>query len=294
MPIETTPLTPHIGGRLTGIDARRPLTPDEVAAIEAGMDRHAVLVLPAQPVDDAQQLAFTTNFGPFQDGANSTERREELRLDPAFADVSNLDKEGRKLARDDRRRMASLANRLWHSDASFRVVPARYSILSGRIVVTKGGNTEFADMRAAYDALDAATKREVENLVCEHSLIYSRGQLGFEAYRGEELARMKPVRHRLVRVHPVTGRKSLFLSSHIGTIVGWPRPEAMAFVRDLMEHATQPEFVYSHRWTQHDLVIWDNRTTMHRVRRFDDLGNVRDLRRTTTRGEGPTAEQEAA
>ncbi len=294
MPIEITPLTTHIGGRLTGIDARRALVPAEVAAIEAGMDRHAVLVLPGQAIDDAQQLAFTANFGPFQDGANATERREELRLDPAFADVSNLDRDGNRLSRDDRRRMASLANRLWHSDASFRVVPARYSILSGRIVVARGGNTEFADMRAAYDALDDATRREVEDLVCEHSLIYSRGQLGFEAYRPDELARMKPVRHRLVRTHPVTGRKSLFLSSHIGTIVGWPQPEALAFIRDLAEHATQPAFVYSHRWTQHDLVMWDNRTTMHRVRRFDDLNSVRDLRRTTTRGEGPTAEQEAA
>jgi alpha-ketoglutarate-dependent 2,4-dichlorophenoxyacetate dioxygenase len=294
MPIETIPLTRHIGGRMTGIDARKPLTPTEVAAIDAGMDKYAVLVLPGQDITDEQQLAFTANFGPFQDGANSTERREELRLDPAFADVSNLDRTGRKLERDDRRRMASLGNRLWHSDASFRVVPAKYSILSGRIVVTKGGNTEFADMRAAYDALDARTKAEVEDLICEHSLIYSRGQLGFEEYRPEELARMKPVRHRLVRTHPVTGRKSLFLAAHIGTIVGWPRPEAMAFIRDLMEHATQPEFVYSHQWTQHDLVMWDNRTTMHRVRRYDDLNAVRDLRRTTTKSDGPTAEQEAA
>jgi alpha-ketoglutarate-dependent 2,4-dichlorophenoxyacetate dioxygenase len=294
MPIETIPLTRHIGGRMTGIDARKPLTPDEVAAVDAGMDKYAVLVLPGQDITDEQQLAFTANFGPFQDGANSTERREELRLDPAFADVSNLDRTGRKLERDDRRRMASLGNRLWHSDASFRVVPAKYSILSGRIVVTKGGNTEFADMRAAYDALDARTKAEVEDLICEHSLIYSRGQLGFEEYRPEELARMKPVRHRLVRTHPVTGRKSLFLAAHIGAIVGWPRPEAVAFIRDLMEHATQPEFVYSHQWTQHDLVMWDNRTTMHRVRRYDDLNAVRDLRRTTTKSDGPTAEQEAA
>jgi alpha-ketoglutarate-dependent 2,4-dichlorophenoxyacetate dioxygenase len=294
MTIEATPLTQYIGGRMTGIDARKPLTPGEVRAIDAGMDRYAVLVLPGQDITDAQQLAFTANFGAFQDGANSTERRPELRLDPAFADVSNLDKEGRRLARDDRRRMASLGNRLWHSDASFRVVPAKYSILSGRIVVTKGGNTEFADMRAAYDALDAATKAEVEDLICEHSLIFSRGQLGFEAYKAEELASMKPVRHRLVRTHPTSGRKSLFLSAHIGTIVGWPRPEAMAFIRDLTEHATQPEFVYSHQWMQHDLVIWDNRATMHRVRRYDDLNVVRDLRRTTTRGDGPTAEQEAA
>jgi alpha-ketoglutarate-dependent 2,4-dichlorophenoxyacetate dioxygenase len=294
MTIEVTPLTRHIGGRMTGIDARTPLAPEEVHAIDAGMDKYAVLVLPGQDITDDQQLAFTRNFGEFQEGANSTERRNELRLDPAFADVSNLDKTGERLARDDRRRMASLGNRLWHSDASFRVVPAKYSILSGRIVVTKGGNTEFADMRAAYDALDAATKREVEDLICEHSLIFSRAQLGFEAYKAEELARMKPVRHRLVRTHPTSGRKSLFLSSHIGSIVGWPTPEAMAFIRDLIEHATQPEFVYSHQWTQHDLVIWDNRATMHRVRRYDDLNAVRDLRRTTTKGDGPTTAQEAA
>ena len=190
--------------------------------------------------------------------------------------------------------MASLGNRLWHSDASFRAVPARYSILSGRIVTTDSGNTEFADMRAAYDALDAATKAEVEDLVCEHSLIYSRQQLGFTEFLPDERVSMKPVLQRLVRTHPVTGRKSLFLSAHIGAIVGWPRPEAMAFVRDLMEHATRPEFVYVHRWTTHDLVIWDNRTTMHRVRRFDDLNIIRDLRRTTTRGEGLTVAQEAA
>jgi alpha-ketoglutarate-dependent 2,4-dichlorophenoxyacetate dioxygenase len=173
-------------------------------------------------------------------------------------------------------------------------VPAKYSILSGRIVTTAGGNTEFADMRAAYDALDAATKAEVEDLICEHSLIYSRGQLGFAEFLPDERVAMKPVRHRLVRTHPGSGRKSLFLSAHIGTIVGWPQPEAMAFIRDLIEHATQPQFVYAHRWTQHDLVIWDNRATMHRVCRFDDLNIVRDMRRTTTRSDGPTAEQEAA
>lgn len=292
--VHLDPLTRHIGARMTGIDARRPQSPAEVAAIEAAMDRHAVLVLPGQDISDEQQLAFTRNFGPLEQGANSTVRNSELRLDPAFADVSNLDREGRKLARDNKRRMAALGNRLWHSDASFRAVPARYSILSGRIVTTAGGNTEFADMRAAWDALDPATKAEVEDLVCEHSLIYSRGQLGFTEFLPDERVAMKPVRHRLVRKHPVTGRKSLFLSAHIGTIVGWPQPEAMAFIRDLMEHATQPQFVYAHRWTQHDLVMWDNRATMHRVRRFDDLNIVRDMRRTTTRSDGPTADQQAA
>jgi len=294
MPIAITPLTPHIGARLTGIDASRPITPAEVAGIEAGMDRHAVLVLPGQDITDEQQLAFTRNFGPLEEGANSTVRNTELRLAPAFADVSNLDRDGAVLARDNRRRMASLGNRLWHSDASFRAVPARYSILSGRIVTTAGGNTEFADMRAAYDALDAHTRAEVEDLVCEHSLIYSRQQLGFAEFLADERVSMRPVLQRLVRTHPVTGRKSLFLSAHIGAIVGWPRPEAMAFIRDLIEHATQPDFVYVHRWTQHDLVIWDNRTTMHRVRRFDDLSIVRDVRRTTTRSDGPTVAQEAA
>jgi len=294
MAIEVRPLTPHIGARLSGIDARRPLTSDELKAIEAGMDRHAVLVLPGQDIDDAQQLAFSRNFGPLEEGANSGARDSELRLPVVFADVSNLDKEGRIAARDAKKRMAALANRLWHTDASFRVIPARYSILSGRIVPAHGPKTEFADMRAAYDALDARTKAEIEDLVCEHSLIYSRGQLGFTEFLPDERVAMKPVRQRLVRTHPVTGRKSLFLAAHIGTIVGWPRPEAMAFIRDLMEHATQPEFVYVHEWTQHDLVIWDNRATMHRVRRFDDLNIVRDVRRTTTRSDGPTVAQEAA
>ena len=215
-----------------------------------------------------------------------------MRLDPAFADVSNLDKNDQPLARDSRRRLYALGNRLWHSDSSFRAVPATYSLLSGRIVVDKGGDTEFADMRAAYDALDDATKAEVEELVCEHSLMFSRGQLGFTEFSPDEREAMRPVRQSLVRMHPVTGRKSLFLAAHIGAIVGWPVPEARAFIRDLMEHATQPQFVYAHKWRQHDLVMWDNRQVMHRVRRFDDT-NVRDVRRTTVGGTETTVAQAA-
>ena len=199
-------------------------------------------------------------------------------------DVSNLDKDQKPLARDDRRRMFNLGNRLWHSDSSYRAVPAKYSLLSGRIVVDQGGHTEFADMRAAYDALDDATKAEIEDLVCEHSLIFSRGSLGFTELSDEERAMFRPVRQRLVRTHPVTGRKSLFLSSHAGAIVGWPVPEARAFLRDLTEHATQPQFVYAHDWRQWDLVMWDNRQTMHRVTRFDET-QVRDMRRTTVAGD---------
>jgi alpha-ketoglutarate-dependent 2,4-dichlorophenoxyacetate dioxygenase len=185
-----------------------------------------------------------------------------------------------------------LGDRLWHSDSSFRPVPARYSLLSGRVLPSWGANTEFADMRAAYDALDARTKAEVEDLVCLHSLMYSRQAIGFTDLAEEEITAFKPVRQRLVRTHPVTGRKSLFLSSHAGAIEGWTGPEARMFLRDLTESATQREFVYSHEWRPFDLVMWDNRTTMHRARRFD-RNEVRDVRRTTLAGDVITIEQHA-
>jgi len=286
-------LHPVFAGEVTGLDTARPLSRDQVAAIEAGMDRYAVLVLRDQRLTDHQQIAFTLNFGELEHTrGNAITRPAELRLDPAFADVSNLDKDHRPLARDSRRRLYALGNRLWHSDSSFRAVPATYSLLSGRVVVDKGGDTEFADMRAAYDALDEATKAEIEELICEHSLMFSRGQLGFSEFSPDESEAMRPVRQRLVRTHPVTGRKSLFLAAHIGGIVGWPVPEARAYIRDLREHATQPQIVYAHKWRQWDLVIWDNRQVMHRVRRFDDT-KVRDMRRTTVGGTEMTVAQAA-
>lgn len=295
MAIRIRQIHPVFMGEVDGVDLRRPLSPREAAAIDAGMDKYAVLVFHGQDITDEQQLAFSANFGTIElpGSATNITKPEERRIRPDMADVSNLDRDSRPFARDDRRRMFNLGNRLWHSDSSFRAVPAKYSLLSGRIVPAKGGNTEFADMRAAYDALDAATKAEVEDLVCEHSLLYSRGLLGFTELTEEEKANFKPVRQRLVRTHPVTGRKSLFLSSHAGTIVGWPMPEARSFLRDLMEHATQREFVHAHVWRQHDLVMWDNRQTMHRVRRFDDTREIRDMRRTTIKGEAMTAQQAA-
>lgn len=293
MTLSIRPIHPTFAAEVGNVDITRPITRDEVAAIEAGMDRYAVLVFRDQKLTDEQQLAFSRNFGELEfTRGTGISKPGELRLDPAFADVSNIDKDGRTLARDNRRRLYSLGNRLWHSDSSFKAIPATYSLLSGRLVVDKGGETEFADMRAAYDALDETTKREVEDLVCEHSLIYSREQLGFTDLTPEELATMRPVRQRLVRTHPVTGRKSLYLASHIGTIVGWPKPEARAFIRDLIEHATQPQFVYSHRWRQWDLVMWDNRQTMHRVRRYDETKR-RDMRRTTVAGTAMTVAQAA-
>jgi len=293
MSISIRQLTAIFAGEVSGVDITQPLSQDEVAAIEAGMDRCAVLVFHDQKLTDPQQQAFSRNFGELEHtaGANVTQAQDR-RLDPYMADVSNLDKDHRPLARDARTRMFNLGNRLWHSDSSFRAVPAKYSLLSGRTVVDKGGQTQFADMRAAYDALDDATKTEIEDLVCEHSLLYSRGVLGFTELTDSERAMMRPVRQRLVRTHPVTGRKSLFLSSHIGTIVGWPMPEARAFIRDLVEHATQSQFTYSHTWRQWDLVMWDNRQLMHRVTRFDET-QVRDMRRTTVAGDGLTVAQAA-
>jgi len=294
MAISIEQIGPGFVGRVSGVDASLPLDSETVAAIEAGMDRYGVLVFPGQDITDAQHLAFTERFGVLENtaGGNVT-KKEELRLSEKIADVSNLDRDGKPLGRDDRRRMFNLGNQLWHSDSSFRAIPAKYSILSGRRVQTGSGNTEFADMRAAYDALDEATQREVEDLVCEHSLIHSRGTLGFTELTAEERAIFAPVHQRLVRTHPVTGRRSLFLSSHIGTILGWPMPEARAFIRDLVEHATGSCFVHAHRWQNFDLVMWDNRQTMHRVRRFD-ASQVRDMRRTTVAGDGPTWVAQAA
>ncbi len=256
------------------------------------MDQYGVLVFHDQHITDEQQMDFSRHFGELEvSSLGEMSKPEELRLAVQMADVSNLDEHNQVRARDDARRLSSLGNRLWHSDASFRAIPARYSLLSARVIPGAGGNTEFADMRAAYDALDAKTKAEIEDLITEHSIAFSRAELGFDAFPREHQDKLRPVRHRLVTTHPGSGRKVLYLSSHIGTIVGWPVPEARAFIRDLMEHATQRPFVYAHVWRVGDLVMWDNRATMHRVRRYADMAEVRDLRRTTTRCDGPTTAQ---
>lgn len=289
--IVTRQIGPCFAAEVEGIDLTRPLTADEVAAIHAGMDKYAVLVFHDQKINDEQQLAFSRSLGELEHSIGTSLRApDEYRLPTTFADVSNLDKNNQVYARDDRRRLFAIGNRLWHSDSSFKVVPAKYSLLHARSIPSKGGNTEFADMRAAYDALDDETKAEIEDLICEHSQIYSRQQIGFFDLTDEERARFKPVRQRLVRTHPVTGRKSLYLASHAGAIVGWPVPEARCFLRDLIEHATQREFVYSHTWRVNDLVMWDNRQVMHRGRPFP-AHEPRDVRRTTLVGDGPTAAQ---
>jgi len=291
MTVKMRQVGPCFAAEVEGIDIRKPLSPDEVAAVHDGMDEYAVLVFHDQHIDDEQQLAFSRSLGELEHSVGASLRApEEYRLPTTFADVSNLDKNQQPFARDDRRRLFAIGNRLWHSDSSFKVVPAKYSLLHARSIPSKGGNTEFADMRAAYDALDAETRAEIEDLVCEHSQIFSRQQIGFFDLTEEERARFKPVRQRMVRTHPVTKRKSVYLASHAGGILGWPVPEARIFLRDLIEHATQREFVYSHKWRVGDLVMWDNRQVMHRGRPFP-AHEPRDVRRTTLAGDGPTVAQ---
>ena len=293
MTLTIRPLGPSFAAEVDGLDMRQPLTPTEVAAIHAGMDTYAVLVFHDQKIDDAQQLAFTQSLGDLEHAIGTSLRAtQDHRLPTTFADVSNLDRNNTPFARDDRRRLFAIGNRLWHSDSSFKVVPAKYSLLRAVSLPSKGGNTQFADMRAAYDALDDETKAEIEGLVCEHSQMFSRQQIGFTDFTDEERERFRPVRQCLLRIHPVTGRRSLYLASHAGGIVGWPMPEARAFLRDLIEHATQREFVHTHKWQVGDLVMWDNRQTMHRARPFP-AHEPRDMRRTTLAGDGPTAAQVA-
>ena len=294
MPITMRQVGPCFAAEVEGIDLSKPLSSEQVEAIHAGMDQYAVLVFHDQRINDEEQLAFTRSLGDIEHAIGTSLRgADEQRLPSTFADVSNLDKDNKVFKRDDRPRLFGLGNRLWHSDSSFKVIPAKYSLLHARSIPSKGGNTEYADMRAAYDALDAETKAEVEELVCEHSQLYSRAILGFTDFTDEERERFKPVHQCLVRTHPVTKRRSLYLASHAGGILGWPVPEARAFLRDLVEHATQRQFVYAHTWQVGDLVMWDNRQTMHRARPFP-AHEPRDMRRTTLMGDGPTAAQPVA
>jgi alpha-ketoglutarate-dependent 2,4-dichlorophenoxyacetate dioxygenase len=257
------------------------------------MDQVAVLVLRDQMLDDEQQLAFGRALGPLEPMPAQVGMEKQRLKHRELVDISNLEVDDSLLAADDRRRMFNLGNQLWHTDSSFKATPAKYSILHARVIPPEGGETEFADMRAAWDALPEAMQRRLEPMVCDHSLIYSRALLGFDAFTEAERAGFAPVPQRLVRRHSGSGRRSLFLASHIGTIHGMPRPEAMMLIRDLVEHATQRQFVYSHQWRVRDLVIWDNRCTLHRGRSYDDQRYKRDMRRVTLEDCAPTLQQQS-
>ena len=281
--LEFRRLHPTFAAEAGAVDLREVRDRGALEHIRAGMDAHAVLVFRDQAFGDAEQLAFAARFdGELhrQTGA-AVLGRNRLGQDEALTDISNVAENGQLQKQDDRKRMYSLGNRLWHTDASFQDPPGRYSMLHARVVPAVSADTEFADMRAAYDALDEDTRRRIDGLRVHHSIAHSRETLGFE-FSPSEKEKLKGAMHPLVRTNPRTGRKALYLASHAARIEGWPVPEGRLLLRDLVEHATQPRFVYRHNWRVGDLVIWDNLATMHRGRPYDDLKHRRELRRVTT------------
>jgi alpha-ketoglutarate-dependent 2,4-dichlorophenoxyacetate dioxygenase len=275
-------LHPLFVGEASPIELRRAHDPETLATIRAGMDRYAVLVFRDQPFTDDEHLAFAQRLdGALHTKLGSAAIQKNRLGNEALGDISNLGGDGEILKSDDRRRAYSLGNRLWHTDASFQDPPGRYSMLHAKVIPPVGADTEYADMRAAYDALPAEMKAQLEGLRVHHSIAYSRQTLGFDFSREEEDA-LKGAIHPLARTIPRSGRRSLYVASHASRIIDWPVPEGRLLLRDLIEHATQRQFVYRHAWRVGDLVIWDNRATMHRATPFEDNKHRRELRRVTT------------
>ena len=275
------PVTENFAAEVGDVDLSQPLSTEDIAAIRAAFDRYAVLVFPGQELSTGQHLDFARHFGPLETSIATHRKDTKLRVVPEIADVSNLTPDNKVWGETSRQRMFQLGNRLWHSDSTFKHTPAYASLLYARSIPPVGGHTEFTDMRAAYDALPAATKQKIDKLVCEHSIFTSRAKLGFTNFSAEERAAMPPVPQVLVRTIPQTGRKCLYLASHAGRIIGMDDAQGVALIEELMAHATQRQFVYTHRWRVNDLVIWDNRQTLHGGTPFDDLRWKRDVQRAT-------------
>lgn len=293
MNLAITPLHPLFAAEIGGIDAGRALDAPAVEALTAAINRYAVLVLRDQRLNDDQQIAFASNFGRPEINIGVYRSADQRRLErPEMADVSNVNARDEVHRREDQRRMFNLGNMLWHTDSSFRYPPGALSMLYAHAVPSSGGETEFADLRAAHDALDAATRALIADLRAEHSIMHSRATLGFTEFSETERAALPPVVHRVVRRHPGSGRTTLYLASHASHIIGWPVPEGRLLLRDLIEFATRREFVFVHHWRVGDLVIWDNRCTLHRGRPFP-AEERRDLRRVTTSDTAATLEQAA-
>jgi alpha-ketoglutarate-dependent 2,4-dichlorophenoxyacetate dioxygenase len=293
MSIHTQELHPGFAAEAGFVDLSRPLDPGAVAAIQAAIDAYPVLIFRDQQLTDAQLRDFAGHFGPLEIGRSAARPGRRRLAIPQIGDISNLDVDNNVRALDDRRRLDGLGNRLWHTDASYMPVPVVLGMLHAIVLPPQSsfgnGETEFADMRAAYDALPAATQEAVDPLIAVHDVFWSRAQIGFTEFPAGEREQYPPSRQRLVRRHPVTGRKSLYLSAHASHISGWPVADGRLLLVDLNAHATQDRFVYSHRWRVGDLVIWDNRWTMHRGRPHDE-NKPRDLRRATTLDTGSTLE----
>lgn len=281
MTLALDPLHPLFAAEAGGVDLRKPLDPDTVRAIDAAMDRYAVLVFRGQPLDQGEQVAFSKQFGPLDAGLRkATGAPTRFKYDELI-DIGNVALDGSVADRDNTRLIGVLANQLWHADSTFQDVPVKYSMLSAVVVTDEGGDTQWADLRAAWDALPEKTKRHVEGRMGRHSAFHSRISLGDDRYSEEQLNRFPPVERPLVHVHPGSGRKVLYPSVHIDRVSGLTVPEGRLLVAELLEHATQSGFVYTHTWHAGDYVMWDNRSTLHRGKRYD-LSARRDLRRTTT------------
>jgi alpha-ketoglutarate-dependent 2,4-dichlorophenoxyacetate dioxygenase len=287
MALSITPARPGTDfvAKVTGIDLRHRLDDGTFRRVAEAFGRYAVLIFPAQDIDDAQQMAFSERFGPLETSIN---KNKNSHLDPRMSNISNADKDGNVLDPASERAFYNRGNQLWHSDSSFKPIPATASLLSGRDPAPEGGETEFADMRAAWNALPAHLQAKLDGLVGEHSLQYSRSTMGFTGFTQAERNGLPPVLQTVARIHPATGRKSLYLGSHCSHFIGWDIEESRRLIRELMEFATQAPFVYQHKWSQNDLVMWDNRCTLHRGRPFDEARWPRIMRRTTVRGDGPT------
>ena len=286
MSLEITSLNPKLSdfvAKVEGISLSEPQTSETVEALFNALDTFAVLVFPNQVLTDEQHIRFSRYFGDLELATGDYMKQDDRRLQMELNDISNLDRTGGKMETADPKRLFSLGNMLWHSDSSFKAIPAKYSILSAKIIPTTEGDTEFADMRAAWRALDEKTQQKCLGRVTRHSQLYSRGELGFTEFREDQQEAMVPVRQALVRRHPRTKNISLYLSAHAGLIEGWTVPESRIFLKRLVEYATQREFVYRHKWSVNELVIWDNQATMHRAMGYDNK-EVRDMRRTTVAG----------
>lgn len=282
MSVTIRKLHQYIGGEVSPIDLRQVHDRATLEQLRAGMDEHGVLVFRDQPFTDAEQLAFAERFdGTLHVKPGAAALAANRFGNDAVADISNVDNDGKILKADDRKRVYSLGNRLWHTDASFQDPAGRYSTLSARVIPKVNANTEFADMRIAYETLDDATRQKLEGLKVHHTITRSREVLGF-FFSDEEKQKLKGAIHPIVRMNPRTGRKSLYLAAHAARIIDWPVADSLLFVMELMEHATQRQFVYSHEWRDGDFVIWDNLATMHRATAFDDAKHHRELRRVTT------------
>ena len=282
MALEFKPLHPHLGAEATGFDLSRPLSPAQVKEVVAGMDRYAVLVFRGQKLDEDQQIAYARQFGPLDLGLRKMKKGQPHRFKhDELADISNVKADGSVAERDHAKIVNNIANQLWHSDSSFQKPAARYSMLHAVAIPDKGGETEFADLRAAYDALSAEMKSEIAGLEAEHYVLHSRFMLGDTGYTEEQKQSIPPAVWPLVRTHPGSKRKLLFVGIHATHVRGMTVPEGRMLLMDLLEHATQREFVYQHHWRVGDLVMWDNRAVLHRGRRFD-LSQRREMRRATT------------